>query len=348
MDRGRGPLRLARFATRAGATFAILALASCAGRPADLSAVETSGLSGAVAGDLMNDGLVELRWIAAGVDPVEPLSMRPATCQTAAADERVAASRRLGEIAFESPALLGGAAARMGLSCAACHPNGRSNSSFFIAGVSGEPGTADITSSLLSKTRGDGVFNPVRIPDLAARDGSQMRDRASEAFRDKMRALIVEEFDAQPPDEAVFDGVIAYLDSLDASACTAMETSEPVRARRDFDLARAASGGPATGLEAAAAAPADTGVFLRRTARFSLQRLSQRYVAADHLDVRARLEDISRRLGQEADALRAGRSSGRLVADAEWDRLAALLDAHEAGSLYDAATLRAALNGAGP
>jgi hypothetical protein len=83
-----------------------------------------------------------LRWLAPDADKVKLLTSIPRSCdeRTTAGDERQIV---LGKLAFESPALLGGAAARMGLSCSSCHLNGRGNPDFFIEGVSDKPGTAD-------------------------------------------------------------------------------------------------------------------------------------------------------------------------------------------------------------
>src|SRR5689334_1673565 len=140
------------------------------------------------------DSLRALRWVAPQSDAVKALTMAPVACALEPPKENNDERFRLalGRIAFESPALLGGAAARMGLSCSSCHKNGRDNPDFFVEGVSGTPGTADVTSSLFSKVRGNGAFDPKIIPDLAARNGGQIKDRKSKAFRDKVHGLIVE------------------------------------------------------------------------------------------------------------------------------------------------------------
>ena len=52
---------------------------------------------------------------------------------------------RVGELVFRSPLTLGREAARKGLSCDACHPNGAANTQFFITGISNIPGTVDVT-----------------------------------------------------------------------------------------------------------------------------------------------------------------------------------------------------------
>ena len=139
----------------------MLALAACASAPEATAPVTP-------------DSLRALRWIAPQADAVKALTIAPVACETPPPRMPDGQSLKLtlGRIAFESPALLGGAAARMGLSCSSCHINGRGNADFFIAGVSGAPGTADVTSSLFSKVRGNDALDPVPIPDLAARDGS--------------------------------------------------------------------------------------------------------------------------------------------------------------------------------
>jgi len=73
---------------------------------------------------------------------------------------------RLGELAFRSPETLGGEARRAGLSCNSCHPGGGANTAFFIAGLSGIPGTVDVTHKAWNPAAEDGVFNPKRIPVL--------------------------------------------------------------------------------------------------------------------------------------------------------------------------------------
>src|SRR5215468_8077452 len=46
----------------------------------------------------------------------------------------------LGDVAFNSPTILGSVARRAGLSCATCHVNGASNPKLFIPGLSTRPG----------------------------------------------------------------------------------------------------------------------------------------------------------------------------------------------------------------
>ena len=103
------------------------------------------------------------------------LTEQPPECAEppSAPDERMAFE--IGRAAFRAPLLLGGQAARAGLRCESCHANGRRNPGFDFPGLSGVPGTADVTSSMMSSHRGNDVFDPRPIPDLAA-PGKVSRD----------------------------------------------------------------------------------------------------------------------------------------------------------------------------
>jgi hypothetical protein len=274
-----------------------------------------------------------LRWLAAGADKVKFLTVLPASCETPATGEE-AHLRLRGKLAFESPALLGGAAARMGLSCSSCHLNGRGNPQFFLEGVSDKPGTADVTSSLLSKVRGDGNFNPVPIPDVGLKDGKQIRDRKSEEFRVKVRGLIVEEFDGQEPPAAVLDALITYLDGLDPAACAT--DSEPFRPVDDFRAAQAAYESAVEPFSSR-----EVSVFYLRVARFRLERLYERLPAAADVSLRGDLVSLSNDLGNVAEAVRSERIATFLEPD--WMDLLDRLGDAEARSFYNSAVLRAAL-----
>ena len=71
-----------------------------------------------------------------------------------------------GEALFKAPLLLGGQAAKAGLSCHSCHVNGRGNPHFQHAAISGAPGTADTTHSFFSKTLGNQIAEPKPIPAM--------------------------------------------------------------------------------------------------------------------------------------------------------------------------------------
>src|SRR5471032_285276 len=54
----------------------------------------------------------------------------------------------LGNLAFNSPYILGEVAQQSHISCASCHMNGASNSKLFIPGLSTRPGNFDTTNAL--------------------------------------------------------------------------------------------------------------------------------------------------------------------------------------------------------
>jgi len=250
--------------------------------------------------------------------------------------------RDLGRIAFESPVLLGGAAARTGISCSSCHINGRRNPGFFIKGVSGDPGTADVTSSILSKTRGNGVFDPKPIPDISLRDGTQMKDRTGQAFRDKVHGLIAEEFDGGEPEPRVFEAVLAYLNALDPSACTPGAVAEigygAPAGFADIDDAQSAA-------DAAIFLPdlpASERIFWLRVARNRLERVYEREAEPVPQFFRDRLLKASEQLAAAAEAVRTGKEP-QAVSQVDWMDLSSLAKEWEPKSLYNPQVLKAAL-----
>ncbi|HEX6072552.1 MAG TPA: hypothetical protein VFY95_06060, partial [Sphingomicrobium sp.] len=162
----------------------------------------------------------EVRWLAAGV-PVETVNRLPAECSRLPSGARARRSAEIGRVMFRAPLLLGGQAARVGLSCSSCHLNGRGNPDFHFPGISGTAGTADVTASLLSSHRGDGIFNPKPIPDLAANPAKRIvsRDPAKPDLDRFIHGLITQEFDGPEPPPAILDGVAAYVRSIARENC---------------------------------------------------------------------------------------------------------------------------------
>lgn len=285
---------------------------------------------------MTRDSLRALRWVAPGADAVKVLTTAPVACEQKLSRESREEEFRvtLGRIAFESPALLGGAAARMGLSCSSCHINGRGNPDFFVEGLSGAPGTADVTSSLFSKVRGNGTFDPVAIPDLAARNGSQFKDRKSKAFRDKIHGLIVEEFDGQEPPPQVFDAVLAYLDTLDVNHCADPAAVKRVDYLDDYGAVLSAST-----VLVETETTVDEKLFYIRVARERLERLHERFPGRGEASVE--LEAVSARFAELAAAIRAGQP-GPNVAGGVLRMIGPLVQEADR-SLYNPDVLRAVL-----
>lgn len=123
----------------------------------------------------------------------------------------------LGDLAFNSPDLLGGTAARAGMSCGTCHVNGAGNSRLYIPGASTRPGNFDTTSSLFNHKADNGVLDPVRIPSLR---GARFlapygNDGRIASLREFVRNVIVNEFSGPEPSPAILDALVAYIDDID-------------------------------------------------------------------------------------------------------------------------------------
>lgn len=294
MDRARRILRRGLIAAFAAA------LAACSSAP-------------------VNNGPQEADWFAAGADIASALSTEPARCVTPGPDQI-----RDGELLFNSPFLLGGQAAKAGVSCASCHENGRANPDFFFAGLSGDPGTADTTHGFFGPARDDGIFNPVSIPDLASPDGHQLVDRDDPAaLSDFLERQIVEEFEGDRPGADIIAALSAYLRALDARACEGDAQFSPETWRAPLSMAVDA-------ILAAEESTGDTREAYRRAARHFLRRVHDRFPHAREANLRAALVETSQLIA-------AGESLQALV---EIEALRPALTAAERRSLYNLKTLQ--------
>jgi cytochrome c peroxidase len=123
----------------------------------------------------------------------------------------------LGDVAFHSPGILGGAARQAAISCGSCHVNGAGNGKLFIPGLSTRPGTFDTTSLLFNPKTYDAQLNPVRIPSLR---GARFltpygNDGRIGSLREFARNVIVNEFAGPEPSPAILDAIVAYLNDID-------------------------------------------------------------------------------------------------------------------------------------
>jgi len=274
----------------------------------------------------------QLRWTAPGAERLL-LSEQPAACL--ASDD---APIRSGRALFGTPTLLGGQAAKAGLSCASCHINGRDNVHFLLAGVSAVPGTADVTNSFFSAARGNGRFDPVVIPDLA-KPGKVSRDPGTRALEFFIRNLIVEEFGGREPTPAMLDALAAYVRAV--RPCAGQATA----ARRLEDQLAAIDDGAASVRTMSELGDA-SGVALSIAAmRHQLGLVAERYAAPGFARDRAALLAASHRLeaiGDIADAglLRRGLDGWKRDFDAG---LVPRLRGAAARSLYDPQRLDRAL-----
>jgi hypothetical protein len=285
--------------------------------------------------------LRELRWTSHAADGVRQMTRRPGECLVRPSEQDGPLSLEIGRAAFRSPLVLGGAAARAGLSCDSCHRDGRGNSEFQFPGLSGGPGMADVTSFRFSPHRGDLLDDPRPIPDLSG-PKAQLKIAQSPQSGDLERfitGLVVEEFDGQPLPDRVIRGLADYVRALDPAACPgkdALITAGDVL--DDADRAVTAAS------RALALKDTPTALVMIGSARSALGRLDERYTA---LPVsRQALSEADRQLQGASEAVRTGGPDGaaRLASwQAEEPRLRARLQRDEGRSLFNPAVLSAAV-----
>ncbi|HUQ14407.1 MAG TPA: hypothetical protein VM055_09045 [Novosphingobium sp.] len=286
--------------------------------------------------------LAALRWTEPTL-ALDALTRAPPECLSAVAVKAERARVEVGRAAFRAPALLGGQAARLGLSCESCHVNGRGNRAFRFPGLSGAPGTADVTAPLMSAHRGDEVFDPKPIPDLA-RPAKVSRATGDPALAKFIRGLIVEEFDGREPPPAVLDGLVAYVRAIDARVCP---TSGDAPLGSEFAI-DAAIRGVAAARERQASGDRESARLMLASARSALGRLGERYPALPASRSRLLAADdellsLQRAIGSGGPKL--DEHFRRWLARADRWRVPLLRDASR--SLYDPKRLAAALGECG-
>jgi cytochrome c peroxidase len=123
----------------------------------------------------------------------------------------------LGNLAFSSPAILGGVARQAGLSCETCHVNGAGNARFYIPKMSTRPGNFDTTGPLFNPKADNQVLDPVRIPSLrgARYLAPYGHDGRMASLRDFVRNVIVNEFAGPEPSPEIVDATVAYIQDID-------------------------------------------------------------------------------------------------------------------------------------
>ena len=155
------------------------------------------------------------RWTHPDDDIVSALSEEPRECLP----DDATGQDILGRLAFRSPFLLGGQAARRGLTCQACHSQGQTNVHFFVVGLSDAPGTADVTSFHFSDELGDEIFNPVPIPSLSDDIETVSFSGETDDLDKFVHRLITKEFTGPEPVPDVETALLSYIRALDDRFC---------------------------------------------------------------------------------------------------------------------------------
>lgn len=216
--------------------------------------------------------------------PARAFLEEPAEC-LASRDRAVETGRAL----FRSPVLLGGPAARAGLSCNACHSGGRRNARFLLPELTTRAGAADVTSEWASKVRGDGIANPVDIPDLSGITFRSAFGRGRDpSLQNFLHGVVVEEFQGEEPSPDTMAHLIAYLRALDEGECERGVAAVTLESAAD-DVRRA--------IGAADGATTETSRLLLLAAQDGMGRIVERLPARRFARERQTLEALSRELG---------------------------------------------------
>jgi hypothetical protein len=274
--------------------------------------------------------LREQAWTAPGPTRAYDMTHAPAECVSARTAET-----EIGRALFRSPGLLGGPAARAGLSCHACHSNGRVNERFLLPELTDRAGAADVTSEWSSRVRGDGVMNAIDIPDLAGVGQRSALGRARDpSLEHFVQSVIVEEFQGAEPPAQAQAGLIAYLRALDLCA----PSSAPVTlASAAEDVRRAVA--------AAEAADAATARLVLLAAQDAMGRIAERLPARRFARERRGYEALSRELGamRNAGDVHAAMAAAQPGWSARFDAAVARTARQERRTYFNEATLRRAL-----
>src|SRR5690242_5517682 len=123
----------------------------------------------------------------------------------------------LGDLAFNSPSILGEVARQANVSCGTCHVNGAGNAKFFMPKMSTRPGNFDTTGPLFNPKANNFVLDPVRIPSLrGARSLAPYgADGRMPSLRDFVHNVIVNEFAGPEPSPAIVDAIVIYIQDID-------------------------------------------------------------------------------------------------------------------------------------
>ena len=123
----------------------------------------------------------------------------------------------LGDLLFHSPYILGGEARRAGLSCQVCHPNGATNTTLVIEGVSDRPGNVDLTTAHFRAGADNRIADAVNTPSLRGVrfTGPYGRDGRTASLSEFVRDVVTNEFGGAPLPAAQLSALVRYVQDID-------------------------------------------------------------------------------------------------------------------------------------
>jgi hypothetical protein len=123
----------------------------------------------------------------------------------------------LGDLLFHSPHILGVEARRLGLSCQVCHPNGATNATLMLEGVSDRPGNVDLTTAHFRAGADNRIADAVNTPSLrgARFTAPYGRDGRTASLSEFVRDVVTNELGGEPLPPAYLSALVRYVQDLD-------------------------------------------------------------------------------------------------------------------------------------
>lgn len=212
-----------------------------------------------------------------------------------------------GEFLFKAPLLLGGQAAKAGMSCHSCHVNGTDNPAFLFSAISGDAGTADTTHSFFSKSLGNEVFDPIAIPDLT-KAGKVSHSLESAELEKFLTTIVVGEFSGSAASPQVIDLMAVYVRALRLSGRTEDQLSRARSLRGDLEDLRATIDQAS---HRASVGESDVAALLLSSGQSQVQAIHERLQRSSHKGLRTWLIARSREMGNLRQRINAGETGLR-------------------------------------
>jgi hypothetical protein len=145
------------------------------------------------------------------------LAHDPGGYDPASPDAAGAIDLLLGDLLFHSPLILGAEARRIGLSCHVCHPNGATNATLAIEGVSDRPGNVDLTTAHFRAGADNRIADAINTPSLRGVrfTGPYGRDGRTASLSEFVRDVVTNEFGGAPLPPEQLAALVRYVQDLD-------------------------------------------------------------------------------------------------------------------------------------
>lgn len=167
-----------------------------------------------------SEGEVEIApWLPPGTSLADqdPLPRLVLNFEERGIDEAELPLIAFGDMLFDSPNIFGEPARSLGITCSSCHNRSDINQSFFIPGISHQPGAVDVRGSFFNPLFNDHRRGSLDIPSLRGLrfTGPYGRDGRFASLAEFTRNVIVSEFGGPEPTPFQLDALVAYMLEFD-------------------------------------------------------------------------------------------------------------------------------------